>query len=165
MAKRKATVGKKSMTSEEAKASAIAAGKKRKAVVVGGTGIMPSASVGSLAGLGTSKVSNVGSLAGRGTSQAANVGSLSDRGTSQAANVGSLAGRAKSDVPYQDSIPKAQADAKMSQIEEQLAPYKTQGMEVLSQLQMRINNATTPEEINAIIERIKASTIDSSGGM
>ena len=151
MAARKVSVGKKSMTTEEAKASAIAAGKKRKAVVVGGTGIMPSASVGSLAGLGTSKVSNVGSLAGR--------------GTSQAANVGSLAGRAKSDVPYQDSIPKAQADAKMSQIEEQLAPYKTQGLAVLSQLQMQINNATTLEEINAINERIKALTIDSSGGM
>lgn len=168
MAKRKATVGKKSMTSEEAMASARAAGNKRKAVV-GGTGIMPSVSI-YKAGIDTSPNATAmkaskSSLAGRGTTSAA-VGGLTDKANTKAA-VGELAGMAKSDKPYESSLPKAQSDAKMSQIAEALAPYKQRGMESLTKLQeltQAIQDATTMEEINAINEQIRAFQLENSKG-
>ena len=170
MSKRKATVGKNSMTTKEAMASARAAGNKRKAVV-GGTGIMPSVSM-YKAGIDTSPNATAmkaskGSLADRGRSEVSNVGSLAGRGNSEVSNTGNMAGMAKSDKPYESSLPKAQSDAKMSQIAEALAPYKQKSLERITKLQeltQAIQNATSMEEINAINEQIRAFQLENSKG-
>lgn len=169
MAKRKATVGKKSMTSEEAMAAARAAGNKRKAVV-GGTGIMPSVSI-YKAGIDTSpsatsmKASQ--GMKGLGETKVSKVGSLAGRGNSEVSNTGNMAGMAKSDKPYESSLPKAQSDAKMSQIAEALAPYKQKSLERITKLQeleQAMQSVTSFEEMEALNEQIRAFQLENSKG-
>lgn len=152
------TVGKPKSTS-----SSTASNTRKR--VVGGTGIMPGASYGSLAGRARSDVSNTGAMAGRARSDASNVGSLSGRAKSDASNVGSLEGVARSDVAYKGGIPKSQMDNKAMKIAETLEPFKQKSLQSLSKLQelsQAINDATSMEEINAINEQIKAFQLEQS---
>jgi hypothetical protein len=129
----------------------------RKKAVVGGSGILPSAT------------SNTAMKAGiTNNASTYKAGIPSDAGQvkgAASAGIPSNAGQVKGAASA--GIPKSQVDAKLGQVADTLAPYKQKSMQAASKLMeltAAIENATTMEEINAINEQIKAFQLENASG-
>lgn len=130
----------------------------RKKAVVGGSGILPSATSNTAMKAGIP--SNAGQVKG---SASAGIPS----------NAGQVAGASKAGIPSNAGqvkgsasagIPKSQVDAKLGQVADTLSPYKQKLNDLTAVLGEKVKNASSMEELNAALEELKAFQLENASG-